>query len=58
MKNCLNCIYLFRREIDICAIGWRYIPHPFFMGGKKCPCYEKQKLIKKKIKFEYPQKKS
>ena len=55
MKKCINCIHLFSRDICcFCDIDNREIPHPFFMGGKKCPCYEK--YVKKKEKYTYPQK--
>jgi len=55
MKKCINCKHYFSR--DICGFcrannDIRKIEHPFFMGGKKCECYEKR--IKQK--FEYPKK--
>lgn len=55
MKKCINCKHLYCREIYFCDINTQHIPHPLLMGGKKCPCYEKH--VKKKTKFEYPQKK-
>ena len=55
MKKCINCKHLFSRDICyFCDIDYREIEHPFFMGGKKCPCYEK--YVKEKTKYEYPQK--
>lgn len=55
MKNCNNCKHLY--TVDICAfcdINGSELEHPFFMGGKKCPCYEKR--VKEKERFEYPKK--
>lgn len=57
MKKCINCKNIFGRDICwFCSIDGREINHPFFMGGKKCPCYEKYVKEKRK-KFQYPQKK-
>ena len=54
MQKCIDCKHLLGRDICyFCGIDGQEITHPLFMGGKKCPCYEKYK--KTTEKFNYPQ---
>lgn len=56
MKKCANCKHLYGRWGAWlgCELNHEEVKHPYFMGGKKCPCYEKQE--KQEKKFEYPKK--
>lgn len=57
MKKCANCKHLYGRWGAWlgCELNDKEIKHPYLVGGKKCPCYEK--YIKEKTKFEYPKNK-